>query len=124
MRGQPAKTLKPAELRALLTEAGDRRWPERNRVMVLLSVRAGLRACEVAALEWRMVLTARGEVGSILELPGWAAKKGSGRRIPIHRDLKLALHRLARASEDNNGPVIRSERGGRMTAKACVCWFA
>ena len=59
------------------------RHPQRNRVIVLLSVTAGLRACEIAALQWDMVLTARHEVGTILELPGWAAKKGGGRRIPF-----------------------------------------
>jgi integrase len=123
VRGQPAKILRPAEFRALLATAGRGRRPERNRVMVLLSVRAGLRACEIAALDWRMVLTARGDIASIIELPGWAAKKGSGRRIPVHPELMLALRRLAAVS-DKDGPVILSERGDAMTAKSVVNWFA
>ncbi len=123
MRGRPAKVLRPAELRALLAACGRSRQPERNRVIVLLSVRAGFRACEIARLEWRMVMTGRNEVGNIIELPGWAAKKGSGRRVPMHNDLKLALRRLA-AVGMVEGPVVVSERGNAMTAKSVVNWFA
>lgn len=124
MRGQPAKILRPADFRRLLAACGHSRQPERNRVIVLLSVRAGLRACEIAALQWDMVLTARGEVANVLELPGWAAKKGGGRRVPMHADLKLALRRLKKAVGATDGPVIVSERGGRMTAKSVVNHFA
>ncbi len=123
MRGQPAKILGKVDVRSLLAAAGRSRWPERNRVVVLLSVRAGLRACEIAALDWEMVLTARGEVSSIIELPGWAAKKGSGRRVPVHPDLKAALRRLKATADSVEGPVIVSERGDHMTAKSVVNWF-
>src|SRR5687767_12869608 len=118
MRGQPAKILRAGELRRVLAATGRSRHPERNRAMVLLSVTAGLRACEVAALTWDMVLTARGEVAAVIELPGWAAKKGSGRRVPIHPDLKLALRRLKTVAAAREGPVILSERGDRMIAKS------
>ena len=123
MRGQPAKILRKADVRKLLMAAARSRWPERNRVIVLLSVRAGMRACEIAALEWDMVLTARKEVGTILELPGWAAKKGGGRRIPMHPELRVALGRLKSITAAADGPVIVSERGDRMTAKSIVNWF-
>jgi integrase len=36
--------------------------PERNRVMVLLSAKAGLRACEIANLTWDMVIDANGRL--------------------------------------------------------------
>ena len=71
-----------------------RRYPDRNRVMVLLSVKAGLRACEIARLTWPMVTDARGKIGTVLELPARAAKMGGGRRIPIHPDLRRALIEL------------------------------
>jgi integrase/recombinase XerD len=95
--------------------------------MVLLSVKAGLRACEIARLTWPMVTDARGKIGTALELPAKAAKKGSGRRIPIHPDLRRALATLKRASSNHHGAgtpaVILSERGGPMTARAVVNWF-
>ena len=73
MRGQPAKVLGGEEIRRLLTAATHTRYPDRNLVIVLLSIKAGLRACEIARLTWPMVTDARGEVGAVLELPGSAA---------------------------------------------------
>jgi integrase len=123
MRGQSAKLLRPAELRTLLAWSKRSRLPLRNRVIVLLSFRAGLRACEIAALNWSMVLTASDKVASSIELPGWAAKKGSGRRIPMHPELSQALKQLVMSS-DLSGPVVVSERRNRMSAKTIVNWFA
>jgi integrase len=127
MRGQPAKILGGGEVRRVLGVALRRRYPDRNRVMVLLSVKAGLRACEIARLTWPMVTDARGRIGRMIELPARAAKKGSGRRIPVHPVLHRALVKLQRSSVENDGiqsgAVVRSERGGAMTAKGVVDWF-
>ena len=126
MRGQPAKILGGGEVRRVLGVALRRRYPDRNRVMVLLSVKAGLRACEIAWLTWPMVTDARGRIGAVIELPARAAKKGSGRRIPIHPELHRALVKLRRSSRDDGrctGVVVRSQRGGPMTAKTIVNWF-
>lgn len=53
--------------------------------MVLLSAKAGLRAGEIARLTWAMITDPTGDIGTVLELPDRAAKKGSGRVIPLHR---------------------------------------
>src|ERR1700680_2660624 len=120
MRGQPAEVLGGGEGRRVFSAARRRRYPDRNTVIVMLSVKAGLRACEISRLTWPMVSDARGRVGTVIELPGRAAKKGSGRRIPIHPELRKALVRLQRSQQDGNGshsgPIVRSERGGPMTA--------
>jgi integrase len=76
MAGRHAKTLTKQQLAAAL-----RRYPERDRVMVLLSVKAGLRAGEIAKLTWPMVLDAGGRIASHIELHDAAAKKRSGRTI-------------------------------------------
>jgi len=127
MRGQPAKILGGGEVRRVLGVALRRRYPERNRVMVLLSVKAGLRACEIARLTWPMITDARGQIGTVMELSAKAAKKGSGRRMPIHPELRRALVKLRRSSAADNGTivgaVVRSQRGGPMTAKTVVNWF-
>ena len=52
--------LSPGDLRRLMTVARRGRQPERDRVMVLLDMRAGLRAFEIAGLTWAMVLDANG----------------------------------------------------------------
>jgi len=123
MLGQPAKVLAPEDVRALLRLASKGRYPKRNKVMVYLSVKAGLRACEISRLTWSMVLDSQGRVGDVLELPAKAAKKGSGRRVPLHPDLKTALEDLVRSAPEPRGSVIVSERGQPMSAKVVVNWF-
>ncbi|SHF08783.1 integrase/recombinase XerD [Kaistia soli DSM 19436] len=123
MIGQTAKVLGGADIRRALRHASRRRDAQRSAVIILLSVKAGLRACEIARLTWRMVTDTRGRVATTIELPNRAAKMGSGRRIPIHPTLRSALVKLQCGATDC-GPVIRSQRGGAMTPDAIVNWFA
>ena len=123
MRGKPAKVLGVTDMRRAISIAVNQRHARRNKVMVLLSFKAGLRAGEIAALTWAMILDASGKVGRFIELPAIAAKKGSGRRIPIGPELTAALKLLLREHPIWEGPVIRSARGRHMTAKAVVNWF-
>src|ERR1700674_2536771 len=123
MPGKQAKVLSRDDIRDLLAFYSLTRHPIRNRVIVLLSVKAGLRAGEIANLTWDMVLSPTGEVGSVIELRDHAAKKGSGRLIPLHPDLRDALETWIKTI-DGTGPVIRSERGGPMTPLSIVNWFA
>jgi len=85
MAGKQAKTLSIDHIDDLLFFAERSRHPLRNRLIVLLSVKAGLRAAEIAKLSWDMVLGPSGEVGVTIELQDKIAKKGSGRSIPLHR---------------------------------------
>ena len=47
-----------------LVFAAQTRHPLRNQVLVLLSVKAGLRAAEIANLTWPMVIDPSGEIGN------------------------------------------------------------
>lgn len=123
MAGKQAKTLSKNDIQDLLVFASATRYPVRNRALVLLSVKAGLRAGEIANLSWDMVLDGAGAVGSAIELRDDAAKKGSGRRIPLNPELRDALISLRQRS-DGDGPVARSERGASLTPTAVVIWFA
>ena len=122
MAGKQAKILSVDALNSLLAYASSTRHPVRNTAIVLLSVKAGLRAGEIANLTWPMVLNADGELGATIALHDKAAKKGSGRTIPMHPQLATALHALASQSY-SDGYVITSERGGQMTALSIVIWF-
>ena len=122
MPGRQAKTLSSADVNDLLVFASCTRNPPRNRVIVLLSAKAGLRAGEIASLKWNMVLDASGQIGCVLELHYRAAKKGSGRMIPIHPELRSALEDLRRV-EARSEHVVTSERGRAMTASSIVIWF-
>src|SRR5690242_6637531 len=91
MAGRQAKILSDTELNLLLCFAKSTRHPLRNRIIVLLSAKAGLRACEIAGLTWPMVIGASGQVSTTIELRDAVAKKRSGRTIPIHPALRQAL---------------------------------
>lgn len=52
MAGKQAKILSTDHIDDLLFFAERSRHPHRNRLIVLLSVRAGLRAAEIAQLSW------------------------------------------------------------------------
>lgn len=122
MPGKQAKILSPKHIEDLLFFASTTRYPERNRLIVLLSVKAGLRAIEIAKLTWDMVVDPMGQIGSVIELRDSAAKMRSGRIIPLHSDLRQALVAW-RGDLLSSGPVVRSERGGHMTPLSIVVWF-
>jgi integrase len=123
MPGKQAKVLSHDNIEDLLTYSRTSRYPERNKVMVLLSAKAGLRAGEIANLTWDMVSDPSGEVGQVIELRDKAAKNRSGRLIPMHSDLRQALREL-RAATTGIGHVVRSERRGPMRPLSVVIWFA
>jgi integrase len=122
--GRRAKILSAPDVNDLLVYANCTRHPLRNGVIVLLSAKAGLRAGEIANLTWDMVVDATGGISGAIELRDKAAKKGSGRAIPIHPDLGAALAAWRAASPSRQSQyVIGSERGGPMTPLSIVVWF-
>jgi integrase len=124
MIGKRAKILAQAHVEDLLFFAQHTRHPIRNQVIVLLSLKAGLRAAEIANLSWDMVIDPTGEIATTLELRDLVAKNGSGRVVPIHPDLREALMQLRADHSGASDAVIASERGGAMRPIAIVCWFA
>src|SRR5271163_3911103 len=122
MPGKQAKVVTPPMLKRMLRRVSRFPFPARDRVIVLLSVKAGLRACEIAGLDWAMVLDAQGKVSGTINVRDIIAKKRGGRRIPMHPDLRRALERLASTVEPV-GPVIRSYRGSHLRANSVVNWF-
>ncbi len=124
MKRQPAKVLSPAELRRVLKHVEYTRHSTRNHAMVLLSFKAGLRACEIAGLTWPMVLTGAGRIALVLTISGGIAKHGRSRRIPINAQLVRGLKVLhEELGFPRDGPVIPSERGRPLTARSVVNWF-
>jgi integrase len=65
MPGKQAKVVTPPMLKRMLRHVSHSSFPARDRAMILLSVKAGLRACEIAGLDWSMVLDAQGHVSGI-----------------------------------------------------------
>jgi integrase len=123
MPGKQAKVITTPMLRRMLRRASRSPFPSRDRAMVLLSVKAGLRACEIANLDWSMVLDARGKVAETIAVRDIIAKKGAGRHIPLHPELRRALQALLRENHPS-GPVICSARGAHLRPTSVVNWFA
>ncbi len=116
--------LAAGDVRRLQARVGRGRFALRNRVMVMLSFNAGLRACEMAGLNWTMVVGADGKVGTCMMIADVIAKNGRGRRLPTHAKLKSGLIRLhASLGRPKEGPVIVSQRVGHMTPRSVVNWF-
>jgi integrase/recombinase XerD len=122
--GTPAKVLAPRELCRVQRQVARGRYPLRNNVMVLLSFKAGLRACEIAGIDWTMVLDPSGRVSTTLMIGAGIAKNGKARRLPLHDELRAALQQLNRSEgRPRHGPVIRSQRADAMTPRSVVNWF-
>ncbi|HVX36766.1 MAG TPA: site-specific integrase [Hyphomicrobium sp.] len=118
-----AKTLTKRQIALTTALIAQTRYPTRNLVIFLLSVKAGLRAKEIASLTWDMLTDAEGNLGSSIHLRDEASKGRSGRIIPLNKDLKSALQRLH--DNRNQSPhVITTERAQRTSAAAIVNLFA
>ena len=104
--GKVAKPLIDRQIRALISHVErETRFPERNRVIVLLSFKAGFRAKEIASLTWSMITDAEGAIADAISLQNSASKgKHGGRIIPMHADLREALKSL-HAHEYEKGRV-------------------
>ncbi len=125
MAGKQAKTITDGDLARLLRIVRRGRYPARDRVIVLLSAKAGLRACEIAGLTWSMVFDAKQRVGPVLEIRDSIAKRGKGRIVPLNADLRRALEALRVVTcPSADKPIILSERRRHLTAATVVNWFA
>jgi integrase len=123
--GKQAKTLTPAQVARVLNEVKLGLYPERDRVMVLLSVNAGLRAVEISKVTWGMVLDAGGNIGDVLELRDRATKgETGGRQVPLCAELRAALQALkGDVTPDADARVIHSQRDMGLSAGSITVWF-
>jgi len=123
--GKQAKTLTRAQIEGVLGYLDGTRYPSRNRVILLLSVKAGLRAKEIACLTWDMVTDSGGRVGEAIHLSDIASKGRSGRVIPINRDLRQSLLDLDQyRSLGRPSPfILRTERASMTSPQVVVNLF-
>jgi integrase len=122
-----AKTLSKAQIDAVQSFLAKTRHPVRNRLIFLLSVKAGLRAKEIACLTWDMVTDAEGHLSDAIHLRDIAAKGNSGRVIPISKDLQVAFAAVKGEADTAVRPsvfVVTTEGAGRTSSYAIVNMFA
>lgn len=125
--GKQAKILTKPQAEAVLSYLASTRYPVRNRVIFLLSLKAGLRSKEIASLKWEMVTDAEGRLTDVISLTDVASKGRGGRSIPLNKDLRAALAALKAETNKSKRPspfVITSERGEKTSSYAVVNMFA
>lgn len=122
-----SKVLNKTQVASVRSHLKSGRNALRNDTIFLLSVKAGLRAKEIAALKWIHVLNGDGTLNDTLHLPDSASKGRSGREIPIHKEILTNLETLYQtASRRNFSPedhVIRTERSRSTSAQVIVNFF-
>jgi integrase/recombinase XerD len=125
MLTRQAKVLNDRQIRTVITYLSGTRHPIRNRLIFLLSVRAGLRAKEISALRWSMVTDAEGWIGDVIHLPDSASKGRSGGTLPMAKQLRDALSDWAQhlGTIHPERHVIRTARAERTSAQAIVNMF-
>ena len=127
--GKQAKVLTKPQVDAVTAFLLSRRHGVRDQSVFLLSVRAGLRAKEIANLRWSMILTPDGEVGDAIHLTNTASKGRSGRVIPLNKQLRENLKKmLAVAQQDRRfhpalSYVVTTERSAHTSPQAVVNMF-
>ena len=125
--GKQAKILTKAQADAVYGYLRLTRYPTRNKAIFLLSLKAGLRAKEIASLRWEMLTDAEGALADAISLTDNASKGRSGRSIPINKELQVALELLkaeADKSKRRSPYVITTERGEKTSSYAVVNMFA
>ena len=127
--GRQAKPVNKQQIEAVTFYLSNTRNGLRDRLIFLLSAKAGLRAKEIAALKWTMVLNPDGEVGDSLALTNAASKGKSGRVIRLNKALRIALvayhaeQRKRPGFDPSNDFVIRTERAPSTSAQVIVNMF-
>ncbi len=91
----------------------------------MLSVRAGLRAKEIASITWSMVTDAQGVITDCLKLENTASKGSSGGVIWLNSDLKQCLIEYQQMCKfaHSSDRIVKTERGGETTAQVIVNMF-
>jgi len=121
-----AKTLSQTELNHVLKIIGINRHSARNRMAVLLSFYAGMRACEIASLKISSVIDVTGDIANEITLTNKMTKGSQARNVIIgkrlSKELKAYLKTQTNISMDQ--PLLRSQKQNRpFSANALVQLF-
>ncbi len=123
--GKQAKPLSKGQIETVLGYFAKTRHPIRSRLVFLLSIKAGLRARQIALLTWRTVTDAQGDIGQAIVLQDEASKGRSGRIIPMNEELRRVLIDWRQAVPTMpDDRIIGTERSKQMSPQVVVNMFA
>jgi integrase/recombinase XerD len=107
-----ARTLTPAELDRVLDHIRPRKDYLRLRAMILFGFLCGMRAKEMALIEWRHISDDSGKIGQSVNIENSISKGGRGRIVPMHPKMRTALIALRRRTPSPVGPIFKSRKSG------------
>ena len=112
-----AKVLTPEELKRLLKIVTFTRHKDRNRLIVLFSFLAGLRACELAQLRVKDVLSVQTDIVEIKDtiyLQNWQTKGSQAQQVVVNEQLRkeiaLYIENHPYLLEGAEGKLFRSQK--------------
>lgn len=122
MRALP---LNDQQLHTVLSHvASSSKQPLRDYAVILLSFKAGLRAAEIAGLNWRDVCDVTGEIGAQIHVRAAVAKYGSARSLPMHPAIRAALvalrNQLGHDLTSGGIAIVRGSFSGRVQPNTLV----
>ena len=124
-----AKTLTTRQVESISRDLLTKRNGKRNQTIFLLSVKAGLRAKEIASLKWIHVMRSDNTIDDYIRLPDSASKGRGGREIPMHPSIKANLHEMLKLRMQEHSLfihdkyVITTERSTQTSSAMIINWF-
>ncbi len=110
-----ASVLSDADIRRVFRVIETTRHAARNRVVFMLSIYAGMRVGEIAALKVCDVINQYGQVRSEIKLGAHQTKGSKGRTVILSRRIRaeIGLYAKSRPRRYFDGPLIVSQRSRR-----------
>jgi len=107
-----ASVLSDSDIRRVFRVIETTRYAERNRVAFMLSIYAGMRVGEIAALKMGDVVNQYGEVRSEIKLGAHQTKGAKGRTVILSGRIRreMAAYLADRKSWASDSPLIVSQR--------------
>ena len=120
-----AKTLTTQELEQVLEFVKTKRYPERDRAMVLTSFYSGLRVSEIAALKMGDVVNSDGTIRNEIRLSADQTKGGQPRTVFISKKLQVELSNYlqTRYARFNDIPFFHTSTRLGFSANSLCQWF-
>lgn len=120
-----AKTLTQAELDQILRFVSTKKFPQRDRALVLTSFWSGLRVAEIASLKIKDVVNEDGTIKSEIRLSSSQTKGGIPRTVFIPTKLKqeLANYYEVKVIKLQHAPFFHTVGRLGFTANSLCQWF-
>ena len=121
-----AHILTEREVKRVFAHMSERAFADRNRAMFQLSIYAGMRVGEIAALTWGDVFTPDGKVREQIQLTAAQTKGHKARTVLLNAQVQreLAVYGRAQVTRVIGAPLFASKAGTAFSPNSLVQVFA